>query len=281
MDLFEDDAAGLIERLDWLEVRRAAEEYQPDELDEVLVEAVDDLAYAKLVEVGFRWDLAKSHALAVLDTIISSERVKLYLRGVEVTVPKPSRALKLLSIDALRLPLTDDEEVALTFLALFDGEEARSLKLLREFYLVDPASSAAVQLVADYVNRGFTVVTYRKQQLLGELERAGLSALRALLLGLEGEGRLVDASELVRGAVGCDASADEVAAHLGLRLRYGLEDVRREYEESLRRIRGLPYSKWLSFTQYLSSKAEAYVADRARAIYLAYLALRQLGEKGN
>lgn len=282
MVLFEDDAAGLIERLDWLEVKRAVERYQPDELDEILIEAVDDLAYSKFVEIGFRWDIVKAHALAVLDSVISSERVRLRLLGTEVAIPKPSKSLQLLSLDALRLPLTEDGSVALLFLATFDGEEVRTFRLLKEFYLVDPGSSAAIQLVADYVNRGFSVLVHGAGRLLNDIAASGLAGLRALLAGTASEGKLIDTEELTRAAVGCSTSLDEVANYLGMRMEASISEVRREYEESLKRVRTLPYSKWMFFTQFLSAKAELYVSERARATYLAYLALRQLfDQKGN
>jgi hypothetical protein len=58
-------------------------------------------------------------------------------------------------------------------------------------------------------------------------------------------------------------------------MRYTLDDIRREHEESLKRIRQLPYARWLQFTQYLSKKADEYLGERARNIYLCYLALRE------
>jgi DEAD/DEAH box helicase domain-containing protein len=275
--LFEDDAAGLIEKLDWLEVRRAVERYEPDELDEVLVEQVDDLAYAKLVEIGFRWELAKAHALAVLDRVVASEKVRVALGGVEVFVPRPSKSLKLLSFDTLRVPLTEDGEVALVFVAMFDGEEERSFKLLKEFHLVDRASAAVVESVAGYVNEGFSVVVYDFERVNSDLGAGGLAGLRALLSGLRSEGKLLDAAELAAENLGGRVGADELASYLGARARYTLDDVRREHEESLKRIRQLPYAKWLQFTQYLSAKAEEYLRERARNIYLCYLALREIG----
>ena len=275
--LFEDDAAGLIEKLDWLEVKRAVERYEPDGLDEVLIEQVDDLAYAKLVEIGFRWDIAKTHALAVLDRIVASERIKVALGGLEVFVPRPSKSLKLLSLDTLRAPLTDDGEVALVFVALFDGEGVRSFKLLKEFHLVDKASAAAVETVASYVNEGFSVIVYDFERVASDLGAGGLAGLKALLGGLKGEGKLADAAELVAEKLGGRIGADELVSYLGVQTRYTLDDVRREHEESLKRVRQLPYAKWLQFTHYLSKKAEEYLRDRARNIYLCYLTLREMG----
>ncbi|RLF18034.1 MAG: hypothetical protein DRN06_02540 [Thermoprotei archaeon] len=278
--LFEDDSAGLIEKLDWLEVRGAVESYEPDELDEVLVEVVDEMAHMKLVETGFRWDIAKAHALAVLDTIVSSERLRLKLRGIEVTVPRPSRALKLLSLDVLRLPLTEEGDVALTFVALYDGEEAESFRLLKEFYLIDKGASAVMQRVASYLDEGYSLVVHGLERVAADLERGGLMGMKALIKGLVGEGRIHDTSQLLREVAGVEVGADEVASYLGFEVTYTLDDVRREHEESLRRIRSLPYSKWLSFTQYLSRKAQAYLEERARNIYLIHLALKSVREGG-
>jgi len=277
--LFEDDAAGLIEKMDWLEVRRALEGYTPDELDEVLVNVVDEIAHMKLVETGFRWDLARSHALAVLDSILASERLKLVLRGVEVSVPRPSRALKLLSMDLLRLPLVESGDVSILFVAYFDGEESECAKLMKEFYLVDSSAGRLLHLLSRYVNEGFKVVVYGVERVLAELDRGGLIGLKALLQGLEAEGRIVDAASMIRGLTGLEVGADELAGYLNLRYTYTIEDVRREYEESLRRIRELPYSKWLYFTKYLSEKTSRYMAERARNIYLLHLALQSMGDK--
>ena len=279
--LFEDDAAGLIEKLDWLEVKRAVERYEPEELDEVLVEQVDDLAYAKLVEIGFRWEIAKAHALAVLDRIVASEKIRVALGGVEVFVPRPSKSLKLLSLDTLRVPLTDDGELALVFVALFDGEEERSFRLLKEFHLVDRTSAAVVETVASYVNEGFSAVVYDFERVAGDLGAGGLAGLKALLGGLKGEGKLADAAELVAEKFGEQIGADELASYLGVRARYTLDDVRREHEESLKRVKQLPYAKWLQFTQYLSKKAEEYLRDRVCNIYLCYLVLREIGSSAS
>jgi DEAD/DEAH box helicase domain-containing protein len=273
--LFEDDAAGLIEKLDWLEVKRAVERYEPDELDEILIEQVDDLAYAKLLEIGYRWELAKAHALTVLDTVVASEKVRVSLGGVEVFVPRPSKSLKLLSLDTLRVPLTENGEVALVFLTAFDGEEVHSFRLLKEFHLIDRASAAVVQSVAGYVNEGFSVVVHNFERVAEDLSAGGLAGLRALLTGLREDGALVDVTELSAEKLGARIGADELASYLGLRMRYTLDDIRREHEESLKRIRQLPYARWLQFTQYLSKKAEEYLGERARNIYLCYLALRE------
>lgn len=276
--LFEDDAAGLIEKLDWLEVRRVVEAYEPDELDEVLIESVDEIAHMKLVEIGFNWDLARAHALAVLDTIVSSEKLRLKLRGLEVVIPRPSKALKLLSLDVLRLPLTEDGEVALLFLSTYDGEAAECYRLLKEFYLLDKGSAAALQAVADYVNRGYTLIVYDLNRVAADLEAGGLAGLKALLSGLKAEDRVVDASSMLMEIFNVSVGADEVLSYLGLESKFTIDDVRREHEESLRRIRTLPYSRWLAFTQYLSRKAEAYSKERSRNIYLAFLALKSIAD---
>ncbi|MCS7103993.1 MAG: DEAD/DEAH box helicase [Thermofilaceae archaeon] len=274
--LFEDDSAGLIEKLNWLEVRRAVEKYEPDELDEALIQLVDDFAYMKLIEIGFRWDLARAHAVAVLDTVLASEKIRITVGGKEVLAPKPSKALKLLALDVLLIPLTEDEEVSLVYLATFDGERVQSHKFLKEFYLVDRGSSVAVQTIADYLNQGFSVVLYDASRVFRDLGATGLAGLRALLKGLSDEGKLNDANELLYLKLGARIGADELATYLGFNTRYTLDDVRREYEESMKRIRNLPYSKWFAFTQFLSKKAEAYLSDRVRNIYLCYLTLSHL-----
>lgn len=277
--LFEDDAAGLIEKLDWLQVKKAIEQYEPSELDELLIESVDEMSYTKLVEIGFRWDLAKAYALAVLDTILASERVRVKVKDMEIHVPRPSRALKLLSLDTLALPLIESGDVVLLFLALYDGESERSFRLLKEFYLVDPGSAEAVQAIADYANKGYRILVYDSDRVFKDLSDAGLSGLKAMLAGLETEGKLRDVADAVKQIFEASLSADALSSYIGFKMSTTLDDVRKEYEESLKRIRNLPYSKWLLFTQYLSKKAEKYLGERARHVYMLNLALGQLKDK--
>ncbi|MEM2217197.1 MAG: hypothetical protein QW731_02300 [Thermofilaceae archaeon] len=277
--LFEDDAAGLIERLDWLQVKKAVEQYEPSELDEVLIESMDDISYAKLVEVGFRWDLAKVYALAILDTILASEKVRVNVRGLEIHVPRPSKALKLLALDTLALPLTENGDVILLYLTLYDGESEHSFKLLKEFYLVDPSSAKAIQTIADYINKGYKILVYSSDRVFRELSDAGLTGLKAMLTGLNNESKLLDVVNTVKQIFNVSLGADELSSYIGFKTSVTLDDVRREYEESLKKIRNLPYSKWIFFTQYLSKKAEKYLEERTKHIYMLNLALEQLKDK--
>jgi len=279
MEIHEPESAGLIERLDWLEVKRAVESYQPEPLDEVLMESFDDYAYSDFISLGLSWDVAKRYASRVVDYILLEQRVPVKLRGVELAVPKPSRALKLASVDAIYVKLMDQADTGLLSISIFDGEDLRGTSLYRDFGLTHPDPQAELAL-SSLVNQDFTVLAYGLDQLLNALSTGGLRSQALMLRSLAVEGKLVDVKREVLEVLGIDvAPLEEVERAVGADRSTTLADVMLEAENSKRRISSAPAGSWMSFTKYLRERAESYLADNAKSIYMLHLALSEYRRK--
>ncbi len=248
MILHEPESAGLLERMDWAKVRRAVERYSPDEVDEILLKVVDEDAHVELVSRGLDWELARAAALRAIDYLLLRERIAVKVKGATVLLPKPSPALKLLSVAVLRLPLDDEGNVGLCACSLYDGEEARVLWAKKEYYLVSEEGEPLMAVLGDYLNKGFKILVYGYESTVKALE---------------------------------DAPLETVLAGLGWRMEYPLNVVRYEHEESMSAIRDKPMRVWFKFTRYLREKAEEHLKERAENIYKLYLLLHELKKKEN
>lgn len=200
MGLHEPESAGLLERMDWLEVRGMVEDYDPDELDDVLFEALDEYTYSDFLSVGLNWKLAKTYAQKAIDYLLLRQRMLVKIKGVELEVPKPSKALKLLSADAMALDIRGGGETTLLALAAYDGEKIESGVSVVEFGILTEGDAVEklIGFVSKSIDEGLTVLVYGRDEVERNLRR-GASALAALLRGLEGEGRLIDVSRELSG----------------------------------------------------------------------------------
>ncbi|MDK2384415.1 MAG: hypothetical protein QI199_06385, partial [Candidatus Korarchaeota archaeon] len=105
--LHEPESAGLLEQLDWSAVLKDVERFQPDDLSEVLMMLIDDQAHYELVVSGLRWDLAMKFAERALGYLLLKKRISVILEGREFLVPKPCRAHRILTMDAVVMPISD------------------------------------------------------------------------------------------------------------------------------------------------------------------------------
>ena len=278
MILHEPESAGLLEKMDWAELRRTVATYEPDDLDEILLKVVDEDAHVELVSRGLDWELARAAALRAIDYILVKEKVAVIIKGKTVFVPKPSPALKLLSMSAVRLPLDDEEKVCLTGVAVFDGEEAKTTWARKEYYLVDEEGSLVTTL-GEYFDKGYRLLVYDYESLVKSLEGGGLKSAAFLIAGLRSAGLLIDVHEEVSETLSLKtAPLEEVLRGLGWELNTPLSSVLYEHENSRRAIRDKPMRVWFKFTRYLREKAEAYLKERAESIYKLHLALKQIKE---
>ncbi|RLF08341.1 MAG: hypothetical protein DRJ69_06320, partial [Thermoprotei archaeon] len=274
--LHEPEAAGLINQLDWLEVKRLVESYQPTRLDEVLMKSFDEYAYADLVSMSLDWDTVKRAAACVIDYVLLESRVKLRFKGVELAVPRPSRALKLASFDALYVPLVDEAKIGLACLAFYDGEQAvqetlhRSFGSIRDEYAIDKRLSRLI-------DEGFTVLVYGQQRLQETLASTSLRSLSLLLKALADEGRLIDVEAEAKELLQAPAPLDEVSSTLTKR-ETTLLDVVREADRSRRRVTEHPLGEWQRYTRYLAETTRKYLEESTRATYLLHLALNELAK---
>ncbi|MFP3282817.1 MAG: DEAD/DEAH box helicase [Nitrososphaeria archaeon] len=277
MGLHEPESSGLLEELDWAALRSEVESYLPDDLDDVLMSALDEYAYADFLGYGLRWDLARAYALRAIDYLLLQQRVVMRVRGRLVSVPKPSRALKLLSMDALSLPLDDEERVRLIAVATYDGEESSAIVLKSEFGLLSGDGDEVRRRVFAAVDSGFRVLVYDMRSTLDALNASGMASLAMLLRQMSSEHGLVEVRGEISGALEEDVPLSEAdAAILGRERKVGLAELRREYEYARSRIRGIEYAEWEYHIKYLNAYLEEFVRENAESALLLHLAADRL-----
>ena len=129
-EIHEPESAGIIDLLDWLDVRKSIEKYEPDELDTILLNQIDDLAYSYFLSNNLDWDPVKEYALMIVDYILSREKIVLEIMGRLKAIPRPSPGLKIVSLDSF-VEIIDRGDVftlpmKLIALAYYDGENTVS-----------------------------------------------------------------------------------------------------------------------------------------------------------
>jgi len=275
MEVHEPESAGLIEKLDWLEVKRLVEEYQPEPLDEVLMESFDEYAYSDFISLGLNWELAKRYAVKAVEYVLLEQRIPLEFRGLQLSVPRPSRALKMASLDAIFLKVMDQADTGLLCLAVYDGEDLKCSTVYKDFGLVhlDPQVELAI---SSLVNEDFTVLVYGFEQLQRSLADGGLKSSALMLRSLALEGKVVDVKELAIKLLELPAAPlEEVERAVGAQRTASIADVMLELESSKRRVASEPPASWINFTKYLKERAESYLSDNVKSTYLLYLALKE------
>jgi len=280
MTLWEEESSGLVEKLEWDRVYRDLGTWQPSRLSEIYLAEQDEEAHLEWLALGGRWDIAVDMARRVVSYVLLSRRIRVVFAGREMYIPKPGPQLGLLALDTLLLPLTEDGDVSLGFIALYDGESVHISRFLREYTRTEGEKEALQRALVERIDSGYRVLVYGLERVREELHDLRLTYFAALLSGLIEMGHVVDVEKEYRELLGERyVPLRELAPGLGVRYEYTLEDVASELARSRSRIRALPYSKWLYFTKYLSEKAVKYLEANVKAIYLGWLALNALREE--
>lgn len=271
VELHEPEAAGLLEQLDWLEVRKAIEGYKPTDLDTVLLMQLDELAYGDMVTLNMDWELAKRAALRVVDLLLLREKIKAILAGRTVAIPKPSRANRLIAVDIVAEDVEGTSEVVpetIVGLAAFDGEHILSAA---DVYLKLPLARPPRKLldveawIEDQVYyEGFKLIVYNKQAAIEMARKAGLKRLVRMLEEAEDTTSLLEHVRLGR-----DTPLEQLIEALNIE---GVEKPR--LEEPLTALaEAKPHSK-----KFLE-KLREYLEKRAKAVYITYSVLRELAKE--
>jgi len=277
-EIHEPEAAGIIEKLDWAKIRKKLEEYEPDDLDLVLLLQLDDIAYSDFLALGLDLRTLNELAIKIVDYLLLRERITAVFRGIEVAIPKPSKALKILSLDAIAQAVNEDEVVRKTVVGLgaFDGE---TVEKVVDLYIMFPFSSPPKSLrdFEVYVEDaamygGAKIVVLDRDVAVRELDRVGLKRLARAVKEYG-----VDLRELL-SRLGIDVvSLSAIAQELSLK---GLEidlsgldvaELHRVYTEITREgdLKEVP--------PVLRKALERYLESRTRLIYLLYLVLESIG----
>ncbi len=185
--LHEPEAAGLIETIEWDSLRKIVEDYKPDELDIILMNQIDDIAYSDLLSLGIDLSILKNLALRIIDYIQLKDKVAVLFKGRKLTIPRPSKAHRLLTIDALSYIVNEDESIpkVVVGLDIYDGEEEKSCVELYVKYPFTPPPRSLRDLeniVEDLVYyNDYSILVFDRIAIAKELENANLRRLSKIV----------------------------------------------------------------------------------------------------
>lgn len=281
--LWEEECAGLVEKLDWARIRDELESYAPSRVAEIFLLQRDEEAHIEWVGLGGRWDVAKDLAKRVVDYILLSEKIAVTLRNKKLYVPKPGAHLKLCALDVLAVPIDEKGEVVYGYLALFDGEEVTVEKIVKEFYRT--SSSGEVQRrLEKLLNQGFRVAVFDLERLREEMHSLGLTFQAALLSGLVQMGLVEETRRGVEKLLGLRAAGlEEIIRNLpadaktaiGVSEQPSIVDVERELFASRSRLGQRIYRDHEKLTHFLDDASRKLVENYARTVYMLALIARE------
>jgi DEAD/DEAH box helicase domain-containing protein len=275
--LHETESAGLLVKINWNRLKALVQGYEPDELDLVFLEEVDELAHASFLSLRLDWALVKKRAIGLLDYLIARERIIVKLKEKELELPRPSRALGLISMVALDLTLREDISSGLYAIGLYDGEEFQHVIGLKELGEPDDAALLALERLSGAINRGSKLLVYDLRDAEANLSAAGLTSLRAYLLGISQLGMITQVYGELRKYLGEGASLDVIEQALGLQRSIRLQDLRYELENEARRMPSVSFIR-LKQSRF-RDKIASFLQEEAKSLYLSYLVLRALEER--
>ncbi|AFH42181.1 DEAD/DEAH box helicase [Fervidicoccus fontis] len=274
IEVHESASAGFLDSFDWLEFAEKVRRYEPDTLDLIMMDQVDEIAYADFLAFGMGWEDVKSYAQKVLEYLDQGRHIELSVKNFAARITKPSKSLKLLSIDALLEPIEDQSSEAPLFYVLgltyFDGEnlEGETRVDMISFGLPPGAMLKKIESEID------DLAEYEEYNILISSKEVAKSistmGLRKLPKMIESKG--IEVMKLLENVM--QPPSLEPYIMLGKRL-YGkligkeadLADIE-EINMIIKRMKSQGYKQLLDSEK---KKIESYIKIRAVAIYLAYL----------
>jgi DEAD/DEAH box helicase domain-containing protein len=254
--LWEREAAGVLETLDWLRIAERLERAETPGIIVPLIAAVDPESAIRIMRGEVPLEAVRRLAALAARLIAGGARVQ--VGGVVVEYPEPSRRHGIAAVAALYETLQSDGGTnAVAAVAVYDGERVEASSYRGALSLDTHAQIA--QMVLSKLDRlaseGFTIYYYGREQrdmLIRML--AGSYFGPRFLRAVEEEGRLRDGAELVA------AKAD------GAPILMNLEPKLRSYLDWLNKARTR------RDVDEVENAAKSLVEAMARAIYKAVLA---------
>ncbi len=275
---YEGECAGHLPKIDWANLRRDVEQYMPDELDEIILQQIDEEVYADFLARKLDWETARNYALKIIDYILARDRIALQLGQKVISLPKPSKALKLLSVAAVALLLRDDLKAGLYGVGFFDGEEEKVFTGVFEMGSTTESTSPILAELSNLIDKGFTVAVYSNEKMRNVLDEVGLSSIRALFNGLEQSGQLLNVLNILEEKLSTELPLDTVERSLNLSRSISPADLltrallEKRRRPSMRLIRSKP-------SRFVAT-LESYLREEARSVYIAALLAKQLEAAG-
>ncbi|MCF8884827.1 MAG: DEAD/DEAH box helicase [Aigarchaeota archaeon] len=269
--LHEPESAGLMEKIDWSRVYREVENYTPDELDEIFLEAVDEYSFSTFISLKLDWSIAREYALKALSYLVKREKMILEFLGRRIEIPRPSKSLKIAAMSSLYIPVREEFNIGFYAISLYDGEENIYVSGITELGRPSGEYLKLHEELSKLLDSQFTVVVYGVRGVLNNLENAGLRSLKSMLVGLESSGSLIDVESLLREKMGLELGLEDLKKTLSL----GTVNISRltEYIDDLKRR--IPGQRMLQQSlKSLDNLLKDFLFNDAKAIYISYIICR-------
>ncbi|BEP17997.1 DEAD/DEAH box helicase [Pyrofollis japonicus] len=257
--LWEREAAGLLEKIEWLQVSKKLEDYALPTIFVPMMAAIDPVSALRVI----RGEVLPSdaRALAIRVAKILGGSMTLRVAGLRIEFPKPSPSHGLASIYVLYDSVqTDRGNYVVAAIASYDGEKEEVSSIAAPLSL--DTSSRLSQIVLAHLDkllsRGFKIAYYGSEQrnLLIRMLAASYSGVM-VLRGAESEGRLIDIAQRLSSQVGDIA----LLSYVEPRLRGVLDNIMKAH---VRKDVELLEKMYVEAARLL-----------ARAIYKLFLALEK------
>lgn len=272
LGLHEPESAGLLENMDWQLLRKEVESYCADELDDVLFESLNEFAYSKFISTGLKWEIAKSYALKVIDYVLLKQKIPVIIDNKKIFIEKPSRALKLASLDAVLLNLDNEEKILA--LGLFDGEEFLFDLILYEFGVVKSSGTIESKLL-EIINQKFRLLLMSLDSIYSSIEEVGLKSLAFIIRGMNQEKLIIDTSLKAKEKLNIEVSPlEELEKALGIERKISIQDAFFKFEEIRQRFKDSKHKEKL--LDSVKDSLYSYIKENCENIYKIYLILNSL-----
>nr|WP_052833622.1 DEAD/DEAH box helicase [Staphylothermus hellenicus] len=185
--LHEPEAAGIIDKINWLDVRRKIEDYKFDDLDIILLSEIDDISYSILITYEFDWEIIRQQMLRIIDYILARDRIKVLLGGKEIAVPKPSPALKLLALSLMVEVVGEETELPRILVAInaYDGEKHYpAIALYPPIPYIKPPNEileVEKRLLEKIMYEDYKIIIPNKEKTLYQLKTANMRQLALII----------------------------------------------------------------------------------------------------
>ncbi len=251
--VWESSCTGILPELDWNALARYILSFVPDDLAEVLLCSIDEIAHMTFVLNDCDWNLAKEYALKAIEYLRFFNTVKVKIMDRYVFVPKPSRDLKIATISTL-----DIENYRI--IGLFDGESVSFGYSVGDFtgkiYF-----DKFVRHIVDVMNNSFKIIVLDKNQILRVLQGCKQTSLVLLLQNCD----VIELRNLVRKKLGIDiVPLEALQRALGMERRTELNKIYERFN----------WAKRMKKLEEFTGAAREYISDDLKALYNLYLALK-------
>ena len=258
--LWEPEASGILELIDWEEVLRDVKNFSYDEVYEVLLWAVDEDAARFMILNDISWNQVIRLIEKVLKYIIGLKEIK--ISDIVVKVPRPSRKHKVASLSIEAVKLGDTRSIA--GVCIFDGEEY-NVKVVDLSINSSKLADEVLNMIKKPLDEGFTLLHFGSRELYLLSQQSVVFDM--VIDGLRRSNRLIDVREYAIKVLGRDYASLDVFRKVLRESGWRIKDV-------VKNQLLITYNK-ANINKLIESLRE-YVKSTAYTIYYAYMILRNI-----